>query len=603
MSQQSLNPDTTEHPPGVTFESITFSDGKTLTLEQNEIVVLVGPNNAGKSVALRELHEHISGTANPLVAKSVEFRRQGTLEDFLRLLKQHAEIRNHGANYSIQGEGFGFNTHTLNNTWPENFWLFHPLFCVRIDTETRIQDSNQVNAIDVNNQRPTHPTHWLYADDQLELRISNYFERAYGQALIVDQRAGSRIPLWVGKRLIPEPLEDRLSSKYWERVRSTSVLLEKQGDGMRSFASVILHLLAPTTPSVLLLDEPEAFLHPPQARLLGEIIATEKPSNTQLFVATHSTDVLQGMMEVAPDHMRVIRIQREGNINRTKELDKDLIQQISRDPLMKYSSVMSGLFHERVIICESDSDCMLYSSLLDIPTVHQGHNPDVLFVHANGKHRMAALAQSLRALDIPVDVIADIDIMRNQSDLQKLVEVLGGDWQKAEPLVKSIRNAIEQSKPNLDSREVRETIGKILEEAPSSGEFPRDLRRRIEDTFPKASRWEFVKTTGQAAIPPGNTTRQFQELQQLCNQIGLWIVHVGQLEGFCRSISEHGPRWVQSVLDQRDLAEDPELKEAREFMHKIWDSKTLQTPGVRSTEGAEAQEPECPPSPTPTFSG
>ena len=372
---------------------------------------------------------------------------------------------------------------------------------------------------------------------------------------------------------------------------------------MRSFASVILHLLAPTTPSVLLLDEPEAFLHPPQARLLGEIIATEKPSNTQLFVATHSTDVLQGMMEVAPDHMRVIRIQREGNINRTKELDKNLIQQISRDPLMKYSSVMSGLFHERVIICESDSDCMLYSSLLDIPTVHQGHNPDVLFIHANGKHRMAALAQSLRALDIPLDVITDMDILRNQSDLQKLVELLGGDWQKAEPLVKSIRNSIEQGKPNLDSREVRETIGKILEEAPPSGEFPRNLRRRIEETFPKASRWEFVKTTGQAAIPPGSTTRQFQELQQLCSQIGLWIVHVGQLEGFCRSFPEHGPRWVQNVLDQRDLAEDPELKEAREFMRKIWDSKTLQTLKVRSTEGAEIREPERPPSPTSTFSG
>ena len=46
---------------------------------------------------------------------------------------------------------------------------------------------------------------------------------------------------------------------------------------MRSFASVILHLLAPNTQSVLLLDEPEAFLHPPQARLLGEFIAKERP--------------------------------------------------------------------------------------------------------------------------------------------------------------------------------------------------------------------------------------------------------------------------------------------------------------------------------------
>ena len=68
---------------------------------------------------------------------------------------------------------------------------------------------------------------------------------------------------------------------------------------MRSYASVILHLLAPITPSILLLDEPEAFLHPPQARLLGEIIAAERPSRAQLVVATHSPDVLHGLINVA----------------------------------------------------------------------------------------------------------------------------------------------------------------------------------------------------------------------------------------------------------------------------------------------------------------
>ena len=34
--------------PAVTFESVTFSDGTTLALEPAEIVLLVGPNNAGK---------------------------------------------------------------------------------------------------------------------------------------------------------------------------------------------------------------------------------------------------------------------------------------------------------------------------------------------------------------------------------------------------------------------------------------------------------------------------------------------------------------------------------------------------------------------------
>ena len=46
--------------PAVTFNSITFSDGTTISLEPNDVVVFVGPNNAGKSVALRELEGQVS---------------------------------------------------------------------------------------------------------------------------------------------------------------------------------------------------------------------------------------------------------------------------------------------------------------------------------------------------------------------------------------------------------------------------------------------------------------------------------------------------------------------------------------------------------------
>ena len=574
MAHQNLEPQGVSNQPSVTFKTVTFSDGKTLTLDEADVVVFVGPNNAGKSRALKELEDHVSNTPETLVIKSVELRKTGTPEGFLEFLKRHTEIRVQGQLCITEGPGFGLNTSSgLETLWQGDISWCRPLFCVRIQTVTRIQDSNQQNAIDTNNAHPTHPIHRLYADDQLELRISNYFERAFGEALIVDQRSGSQVPLRVGTRLAPEPGEDRLSSTYWTRLRNSSVLLDQQGDGMRSFASVILHLLAPITPSILLLDEPEAFLHPPQARLLGEIIASEKPSRAQLFVSTHIPNVLQGLVDIAPDRLRVLRIRRQGSVNRTKELDKGLVQQISRDPLMKYSSVMAGLFHERVIICEADSDCLLYSSLLDIPSVHQGHPRDVLFVHANGKHRMAALAQALSALDVPVDVIADIDILRDETDLKKLVGALGGDWSQAQPLSNSVRSAVEQGNPYLDSPRIREAIQETLDQAPSSGEFPRNLRNQIESTLRKGSRWEFIKSAGTSALPHGQATQQFHELQKFCNEIGMWIVPVGELEGFCPSIGGHGPGWVQQVIEEKDLADDPELAEARDFVSRIWASK------------------------------
>ena len=223
MVQETLETEIIGDRPTVTFKSITFSDGKNLALEENGIVVFVGPNNAGKSVALKELQEHLTGASDPKVVKSVELRKTGTPEGFLKFLNLHTEISARGSGYRVQGAGIGLNTNKLETLWTENTGQLHPLFCVGIDTETRIRDSNPVEAIDPNTAQPQHPIHRLYIDDKIELRISKYFEQAFGQALILDQRAGSQIPLRVGKRLTPKPDESLLSATFWKRQREASV--------------------------------------------------------------------------------------------------------------------------------------------------------------------------------------------------------------------------------------------------------------------------------------------------------------------------------------------------------------------------------------------
>ena len=248
---------------------------------------------------------------------------------------------------------------------------------------------------------------------------------------------------------------------------------------MRSFASVILNLLASKTPTILMLDEPEAFLNPPQAKLLSKLIAKERSSRSQLFVATHSPDVLNGLLEVAPDHLRVLRIQREGNVNHVKELNKKRAKELSIDPLMKYSSVMSGVFHKRVIICESDADCTIYSAILDLPEINESQQPDIFFVHANGKGRMASLAKALTELDVPMDVIADIDILKSRNVLNNIIETLGGDWGEIQPIVQAVSSYIEHNKPELNAFEIKQAIQEVLKNIPSTGEFQNSTRTEI----------------------------------------------------------------------------------------------------------------------------
>lgn len=556
--------------PSITFESITFSDGTEIALDPSDIIVLVGPNNAGKSLALRELDMHIGPVTTGIVIKSVSLRKRGTVDQLRKLLVQHGRKSGNADNLSYSGFRFNISDTRLEGVWNSRLNEVRQFFCMSIATETRITDSNSVQAIATLDNPPSHPIHILYIDDSIEQRISSYFQRAFGKELIVFHAGGSQWPLLVGER--PEMLsgEDRVSGSYGKRLIESTVQLQHQGDGMRSFTSVILHMLAPNTQSILLLDEPEAFLHPSQARLLGEFIAKEKPPNSQLFVATHSADALHGLLNAAPKNLRVLRIQREGEINRVKEMDKTRALAISTDPLMKFSSVMSGVFHQRVIVCESDADCMFYSSILDLPKVHGGQQPDVLFVHSNGKDRLASITESLRALDVTVDVIVDMDVLNDERVLERIVIALGGCWPDIQAQARPLKKAIEQRKSWLTSKEVAKGIRKVLKETPATGEFPKKLRSKINDVFRKASPWDAIKSAGQAAIPAGQATQQYEELQRLCNACGLWIVPVGELECFCKSVGGHGPRWVQRVIEKYDLENSDKLAAARDFMQEIW---------------------------------
>ena len=563
--------------PSVTFESLTFSDGTTIDLDPADVVVLVGPNNAGKSAALRELEEALGGDHHATVLISCGIRKIGTEHGFQNFVEKHAQIRSVGNAWTFAGYQWSLSRSDsdIRSFWPDDLNRFRSMFCLKMPTEDRIRGSDPPDAVNSREEPLGHPIHILLDEDELEIKISDHFRKAFNEDLILDRNPARTISMLVGPRPVPNLQcgEDRLSKTYRDRVYASTTPLVEQGDGMRSFASVILHLLAPISASVLLLDEPEAFLHPPQARLLGEIIATKKSTRAQLFVATHSPDVLQGLVNVASDRLRLLRMQREGDVNRIKELDEEFVKKISSDPLMNYSLVLSGVFHQRVIVCEADGDCMFYSSILDLDAVHGEGQPDVLFVHASGKDRMATLAGTLTSLDVLVDVIADIDILRDERGLQELVDALGGDWCAIQPVAKVIRTAIDNGKPVLGVNQIKKGIRSTLAQELPHSEPVKQLRSRINAVFQSVSPWDAVKGYGEPAIPKGQATEQFEELKELCKEAGLWIVPVGEVEGFCRSIGNKGPRWVQNVIRDKDLATDSDLEDARKFMRDLWESR------------------------------
>ncbi len=556
--------------PKVWFETIKFSDGTELALDQSDIVVFVGPNNAGKSAALRELEVWVERSSHGLVIKGATLHKEGTQADLEAYLEANA-LKNVMSSLHYGGLGYNINQLSLplyDN--PQQFHHFAPFFVKRLATETRIQDSNPAPSIALHSAPPTHPIQILLMDEDLSKDISDKFRQAFGEDLTPFRAGGKNFPLYVGQKPAVPHGKDELSKEFVDALQNSNVALQTQGDGMRSFASVMLHVLAARTHSIQFLDEPEAFLHPPQARLLGRYIAENTAGNPQLFISTHSTDILDGLLEGGADKVRIVRLRRDGDVNRVKELSKDQTATVAKDTLSRFSGVFDGIFYEHVIICESDADCMFYRSILNLPLISGNRRPDVLFVHSAGKHRMAKLAETLRSLDVPVSVIADIDILNDEETFKHLFNVLGGNWTDLEQSWKHISHAVLDQKPPLNAEQVTGLIKKQLEGVTGTGDFPDDKERAIKGIFKTKSPWSAMKLSGRSGLPTGETISHFDSLSNLCSDQGLWIVPVGEIEGFCRSVGGHGPRFVERVLEDRSLETNPELQEAREFIRKIW---------------------------------
>jgi hypothetical protein len=115
---------------------------------------------------------------------------------------------------------------------------------------------------------------------------------------------------------------------------------------------------------------------------------------------------------------------------------------------------------------------------------------------------------------------------------------------------------------------VVKAVEERLVEIRSAGKISDADRESIRQSLRTMSPWDALKTAGEAALPSGDCTSRYMALKQMLRSANIWLVPVGQLEGFCKAIPGK-TGWVQRLLVERDLAFDPELEAARAFVSDI----------------------------------
>ncbi len=523
----------TKEKPQMFFKSICFNDGTKIPTSRNSIVVFTGANNSGKSQVLKDA-ENISDKSYKLgtvVLTAAENDFVGNIDESGFFNKNF--YLNDSGRYQIIGAYSSFSLDDLVSYWNKKYLYndMHTLFIKRLSTDLRLTVSN---ALQRDNRPEQHPIYKLINNEALAQKLSDYFRQAFGVDLVVNRNEIRTVPLHVGKAPNKNDFTIATQDEYYKQVAKLPKLHE-QGDGMRSFASILLDTLT-SEYNITLIDEPEAFLHPPQARLLGKMLAKNNPNNRQLLISTHSEDFLQGLLDADNENVTVIRINREDNINKMNVLENAEIKKFWSNPILRYSNILSGLFHEKVVVCESDYDCLFYQSLINAIYEQKGEiAPDILFTHCGGKHRAKDIVSALKAVNVPVVAICDFDILNSKPTFRALLESFGSTWD----------NTIESNM-------------KIIYDSMNA----------------KPNSWDTIKKIGKAGFMDDEPAA-YEKVEAVCKNIGLFIIPVGEIECFDKTIRKEKKDWVYYVLENYDLALEPKLDDARKFIKEVIDYKIV----------------------------
>jgi hypothetical protein len=439
------------------------------------------------------------------------------------------------------------------------------LLISELTTRSRLADCDPPQAVDAREPwSAVHPFHRMFEDDALEATTSDAFRIAFKSDFIIYRGAGKYIPAYVGQRPSMKEGEDRVSRGYLDRLRCLQPL-EVQGDGIRSFISVVGRVLTENRP-IQLIDEPEAFLHPPQAKLIAQLIS-KYSRDKQTFLATHSSDVLQGLLRENSGRVSIVRLSRSATSARANYLPTESVAALWNNPILQFSNILDGLFHEGVIVTEADADCRFYEALSKV-TIAQDDLPDTHYTYSGGKDRMPVVIAALVGLKVPVASIVDFDVLNAEQPLRRIVEAHGGAWQSVKSDWSAVKAAVESKEAFLGGDTFRQEISKLLAQIGNGVAVPKPILNQIKQLVRSASPWDNVKESGLSCISPGAPTVAAKKLLRTLQTMGIFVAPQGQMEGFCRSIGGHGPRWVEEVM-KRDLRADPELDAARTFVESV----------------------------------
>lgn len=556
--------------PSVVVKEITFNDGNKIEFNKDDIILLVGANNVGKSRTLKDLREDLNNTSkSKVIIKNARYEVTGFSGDKLRDYFERNIAKSSYGGYNVwidENNSHTFGEHSFTDVSDEK--NYYKAFFSFLSTENRLG--------------LTRPLNFNFTVDNQSLIIIQKLEKdsdsitKLNQALDLGfQKSVEIFEDYVDGHLIKkykiggsQVIADAINSNSREKVNMLKPLedLHNQGDGIRTAVAILSSIIV-SEHSLFLIDEPETFLHPPQAKILGKNMV-KLSIGKQLFISTHNIDFIRGILEEDSSRVKIIKIDRHDNNNTFNLVDNVSITKISSDKNLKYTNILNGLFYKQVVLCENESDCKFYSAILEHEalTIYQ----NTLFCAVGGKEQLKKIVPLLKELNIDYRIIADIDLINNIDSLKQLLNAAYTNCYNE--IAEQHKQFLESFQKEMNSPvKTQETIKKeITQEFNNDRYMSPQVVEKIKSVLRDTSSLKLLKTGGKNIIPQGECINLFNQVNKFLKENNIFILECGEIERFVPEVSGHGNTWVERVFtNYADISTDV-YNEARKFIRSVF---------------------------------
>ena len=545
------------------LSEISTKDGE--VIEVGKFTLLVGPNNVGKSQALRDIHRKLlkGHDAETTLITSIKINRPETFDKLYEGLDVRVDQMNIGY-HIIDSVTSDFDENSMIRVQLElerhrfdrqqnldyTFLGMSKFRVFYMDSESRLKIASKSPNYIPDETAPKNLLQALYGSSgEFDEKLKYAFQSTFGMDIKLDYSSGLELRLAVSKEFDEIPEDPRTAYPIMKQYPS----IEIQGDGFRSFVAVVLSLLL-SKDKIVLLDEPEAFLHPEQARRLGKWISDHADGfPCQILVATHNSNFLSGLLS-GKQSADIYRLNRDNDTTHFNKITADATQALSTSPILSSQRVLEGVFSRGVVVCESDTDRVIYNSV----AIHEHSKQEILFIHAHNKQTIKNVVKLLKDASIPTAAIIDIDIFNSEADLSNAISAFDADFNLDEilSLREDIASKIEGASEEEIALELRQNLIELVDQLNNNEHSLSGARGALNRIRAESTNWAGLKKEGIVSFEKELQTKA-QRIIKESLKVGLYIVPVGELEGWMQ-LGVRKNRWVLPALEEIHNGRCPE---------------------------------------------